>query len=187
MSEAFSVTFHALIIKFCYTKALEWSSFFLNLLWRSRIDTFHHKLSLLLPSIFPNISSVQFSCSVMSDSLWRHGLQHTTPPCPSPTPGIYWNSCSLSQWCHPIICHPILPPSIFPSIRVFSSESVLLIRWAKYGVSALASVLPVNIQNWFPWRLIGLISFQSKGLSRNLLQHHSSKASILRCSAFFIV
>ena len=83
------------------------------------------------------ISSVQFSCSVMSDSLWPHGLQHARSPCPSPTPGVYSNSCPLSQWCHPtiylIICHPLLLlPSVFPSIRVFSYESVRCIRRPKY-------------------------------------------------------
>ena len=71
----------------------------------------------------------------MSDSLWPHGLQHARPPCPSPTPGVYPDSCPLSWWCHPPIssCHPLLlPPSIFPSIRVFSKESFLHIRWPKY-------------------------------------------------------
>ena len=80
-------------------------------------------------------SSVQFSLSVMSNSLLPHGLQHARPPCPSPAPGIYSNSCPLSQWCHPAIssCHPLLLlPSIFPSIRVFSNKSVLRIRWPKY-------------------------------------------------------
>ena len=86
---------------------------------------------------------------------------------------------------HLILCCPLpLPPSIFPSIRVFSNESVLCIRWPKY--SASASVLPMNIQNWFPFGLTGWISLQSKGL-KSLLQHHSSRASILWCSAFFIV
>ena len=80
--------------------------------------------------------SVQFSCSVMSDSLWSQGLQHTRPPCPSPTPGVHSNSCPSSWWYHSnplILCRPLLlPPSIFPSIRVFSDESVLPIRWPKY-------------------------------------------------------
>ena len=88
---------------------------------------------------------------------------------------------------HLILCCPLLlPPSIFPSIRVFSKEPVLCLRWPKYWVSASASVLPMNIQDWFPLGWTGWISLQSKGLSR-VLQHHSSKASILQCSAFFIV
>ena len=79
--------------------------------------------------------SVQFSPSVMSNSFWPHGLQHARPPCPSPTPGVYSNSCPLSRWCpsnHLILCHSLLlPPSIIPSIRVFSNDSVLCIRWPK--------------------------------------------------------
>ena len=87
----------------------------------------------LSPEVCPSsclLSSVQFSCSVMSDSLPPHGLQHARPPCPSPTPGVHSNSCPLSRWCHLthlILCGPLLlPPSIFPSIRVFSNESALV-------------------------------------------------------------
>ena len=115
-------------------------------------------------------SSVQYSSvSVMSDSLWTHGLQHTRFHCPSPTPGACSNSCPSSQWCHPtiILCCPLhLLYSIFPSLRVFSSESVLRIRWPNVGVSASASVLPMNIQNWFPLGWTGWIFLQSKRLSR---------------------
>ena len=115
-------------------------------------------------------SSVQFSRSVMSDCLQSHGLQHTRPPCPSPTPGVYSNSCPSSRWCHPtifIICHPLLlPPSIFPRIRVFSNESVLHIRWSKYW-SFSFSISPSNeYSGWFPLGWTGWISLQSKGLSR---------------------
>ena len=89
---------------------------------------------------------------------------------------------------HLVLCHPLLLlPSIFPSIRVFSNESVLCIRGPKIGVSASASVLPMNIQDWSPLGWTGWISLQFKGLSKSLLQHHSSKASILQCSAFFAV
>ena len=88
---------------------------------------------------------------------------------------------------HLILCHPLLLlPSIFPRIRVFSKESVLHIRCQSTGVSSSASVLPMNIQDWFPLGLTGWISFQSKGLSR-VLQNYSSKASILQRSAFFTV
>ena len=87
---------------------------------------------------------------------------------------------------HFVLCRPLLLlPSIFPSTRVFFSESVLHNRWPKYWVSALASVFLMNIQDWFPLGLTGLISLQSQGLFKSL--HHSSKASILRHSAFFIV
>ena len=101
-------------------------------------------------------SSVQFSSSVVSNSLWPHGLQHARPPYLSPTPGVYSNSCPLSGWCHPnhlILWHPLLlPPSIFPSIRVFSDESVLHIRWLKYW-SFSFSISPSNEYS-------GLISFR---------------------------
>ena len=104
----------------------------------------------------------------MSNSLWPHGLQHTRPPCPSPTPGVYSNSCPLSQWCHPtnlILCWPLLlSPSVFPSIRVFSNESVLHIRWPSIAASASASILAMNIQDWLPLGWTGLISLQSEGL-----------------------
>ena len=89
---------------------------------------------------------------------------------------------------HLILCHPlILLSSIFPSIRVFSNESAIHIRWQSIGVSASTSVLPMNTQGWSPLEWIGWISLQSKELSKSLLQHHSSKASVLRHSAFFIV
>ena len=101
-------------------------------------------------------SSVQFSCSVVSDSLRPHGLQHATPPCPSPTPGVYSNSCPFELVMpsnHLILCRPLLlPPSIFPSIRVFSNESVLPFKWPKYWSVSLSSS-PVDEYSW-------LISFR---------------------------
>ena len=126
--------------------------------------------------------SVQFNDSVASNSLQTHGLQHARLPCPSPTPGASSNSCPLSQWCHPTIssCRPLLLlPSIFPTIRVFSNESVLCIRWPKYWRLSF-SITP---SNEYP----GLISFRMHWLDllavqetfKSLLQHHSSKASIL--------
>ena len=144
---------------------------------------------IILTKFFLNYSA-QFSRSVVSDSLRPHGWQHSRPPCPSPTPGIYPNSCPLSQWCHPTIssCRPLLfLPSIFPSIRVFSNESALCIRWPKYGSFSFT----ISPSNEYP----GLISFRMdwldllavQGTLKSLLQHHSSKASILRRSAFFIV
>ena len=105
--------------------------------------------------------SVQFSHSAVSDSLWPHEPQHTRPPCPSPTPGVHPNSCSLSQWCHPTISSsvaPLLLPSIFPSIRVFSNVLALCIRWPKYWSSASTSVLPMNTQDWSPLGWTGWIS-----------------------------
>ena len=119
-------------------------------------------------------SSVQFSHSVASNSLWPHGLQHASPPCPSPTPRVCSNSYPMSRWCHPTISSSVVPfaPTFnFLSIRVYSNESVLHIRWPKYSasaewVSASASVLPMNIQEWFPLGWSGWISLQPKGLSR---------------------
>ena len=93
------------------------------------------------------ISSVQFSHSVVSDSLQPHESQHARPPCPLPTPGVHSNLCPLSRLCHPAIssCHPLfLLPPIPPSIRIFSNESTLRMRWPSTGVSALASFLPKN-------------------------------------------
>ena len=106
----------------------------------------------------------------MSNSLWPYGLQHARPPCQSPTPGVYSGLCPLSQWCqyHLILCRPLLlPPSVLRSSRVFPKESVLCIRWPKYwSFSSNISVLPMNIQDWFPWGWTGWISSQSRGLSR---------------------
>ena len=116
------------------------------------------------------ISSVQFSHSVMSDSLWPHILQYTRPPCPSPTPRVYSNSCPWSQWCHPTISSSIVPFSSclqsFPASG--SSPMSQLFAWGgqSTGVSASASVLPMNIQDSFPLGLTGWISLQFKGLSR---------------------
>ena len=100
-------------------------------------------------------SSVQFGHSVVSNSLWPHGLQHTRTPCLSPIPRVYPNSCPLSWWCHPtiiILCHPLLLPSIFSSIRVFSNESGLRIRWPKYWSFGF-NISPSNEHS-------GLISFR---------------------------
>ena len=128
--------------------------------------------------------SVPFGCSVVSNSLWPHGLQHARLPCPSPTPVAYSNSCPLSQWCHPTTSSSVIPfppaSRSFPMSQVFSSGGQNIV------VSASTSVLAINIQDWSPLGWTGWISLQSKGL-KSLLQHHSSKASILRRSAFFIV
>ena len=135
--------------------------------------------------------SVQFSRSVVSNSLQPHGLQHSRLPCPSPTPEACSNSCPLSRWCYPTalssLSPPLLLPSIFPRIRVFSNESVLHIRWPKHW-SFSFSISPSNEYS-------GLISFRMdwfdllavQGTLKSHLQHHSSKTSILRYSAFFIV
>ena len=125
----------------------------------------------------------------MSDSLWPHGLQHARPPCPSPTPRVYSNPCPLSQWCHPTISSSVIPFSfsIFPRIRVFFNESTLRIRWPKYW-SFSFSISPSNeYSELTSFRMDWLDLFAVQGTLKSLLQYHSSKASILYRSAFFIV
>ena len=115
-------------------------------------------------------SSVQFSCSVVSGSLRLHGPQHPRPPCPSPTPGVYTNSCPLSQWCHPTISSSVIHFSSclqsFPASGSFQMSQLFTSGGQSFGVSALVSVLPMNIQDWLPLGLTGWISLQSKGLLR---------------------
>ena len=127
-------------------------------------------------------SSVQFNCSVVSYYLWPHGLQHARPPCPSPTARVYSNSSPLSRWCHPTISSSVVPffscLQSFPASGSVQMSQLFASGGRSIGVSASTSVLPVNIQDWFPLGWTGWISLQSKGL-KSLLQHHSSKASIL--------
>ena len=114
--------------------------------------------------------SVQFNCSVVSDSLWPHRLQHTRLPCPSPTPGAYPNYCPLSRDCQPTISSSVVPFSSclqsLPASVSFLRSQFFISSGQSIGAAASASVLPMNIQNWFPLGLTGLISLQSKGLSR---------------------
>ena len=128
-------------------------------------------------------SSVTQSCPTPFDPM-------NSPPCPSPTPGVHSNSCSLSQWCHPTISSSVVPFSScrqsFPALGSFQMSQFFTSGRQRIGVSTSASVLPKNMQDWFPLELNGCISLQSKGLS-SLLQHHSSKASILRHSTIFVV
>ena len=116
-----------------------------------------------------NKPSVQFSHSVVSDSLWPCGLQHARPPCPSPTPGVYSHSCPLSQWCHLTISSSVIPffcLQSFPASGSFQMSHFFSSGGQSMGVSASASVLPKNIQDWSPLGWTGWISLQSKGLSR---------------------
>ena len=113
--------------------------------------------------------SVQFSCSVTSSSLQHRGLRHARPPCPSPTPRVYSNSCSLSQWCHPTISSFVIPffcLQSFPASGSFQMSYFFTSGGQSIGVSASTSVLPMNTQGWSPLRWTGWISLQSKGLSR---------------------
>ena len=120
----------------------------------------------------------------MSDSLRPQGLQHARPPCPSPTPRVYSNSCPSSQWCHATISSSVIPfsscPQSFPASGSFKMSQLFTSSDQSIGVSASTSVLPMNIQDW-----LDLLAVQ--GILKSLLQHHSSKASILRHSVFFMV
>ena len=109
---------------------------------------------------------VQFSCSVTSNSLWSHGLQHTRLPCPSPTPRVYSNSCPSSRWCHPTISPSVVPFSShlqsFPASGCFPMSQFFASGGPSIGASPSASVLPMNIQDWFSLVWTGWIFFQSK-------------------------
>ena len=152
--------------------------------WNATIST-----SVVLLNHQVQFSSVAQSCPTLCDPMNR--TQHARPPCPSPTSRVHPNPCPLSRWCHPtnlILCCPLLlRPSIFPRIRVFSDESALHIKWPK-DWSFSFSISPSDEYS-------GLISFRMdwldllavQGTLKSLLQHHSSKASILQCLAFFMV
>ena len=144
---------------------------------QSRPDTGMGSLSILQGSSqpgdqprSPTFSSVQFSLSVMSNSLRPHELQHARPPCPSPTPGVYPNPCPLSLWCHPTISSFVAPFSShlqsFPESVSFQMSQLFPSGGQSIGASDSISVLPVNTQDWFPLEWTGWISLQSKGLSR---------------------
>ena len=136
-----------------------------------------------------DLHSVQFSCSVMSDSLRPHGPQHARPPCPSPTPRAYTNSCPLSQWCHPTISFSVVPFS--SCLQSFSASgsfpmTVLPIRWPKYWSFSFSISLSNEYSGLIFFRMDWLDLLAVQGTLKSLLQHHSSKASILRHSTFFI-
>ena len=137
---------------------------------KSQSPHWHHFSLLEYPIHQQVLCSVQFSRSVMSDSLRPHGLQHTRLPCPSPTPRACSNSCPSSQWCHPTISSSVVPFSSclqsFPASGSFPISPFFASGGQSTGVSALASVLPMNIQDWSPLEWTGWISLQSKGLAR---------------------
>ena len=144
------------------------------------------RLLFLRRKAMTNLSSVQFSCSVMSDSLQPHGLQHARPPRPSPAPRVYSKSCPLSQWYHPTISSDLIPfSSCLQSFPASGSLQISLHFRRPKDWSFSFSISPSNEYS-------GLISFRIsldllavQGTLKSLLQHHSSKASVLRCSAFF--
>ena len=131
-----------------------------------------------------------FSCSVVLESVIPWTAAHQLP-CPSPTPRACSNSCPLSQWCHPIIASSVIPSSSrlqsFPASVSFSMSPFFTSGGQSIGVSGSASVLPMNIQDWFPLGIDWLDLLAVQGTLKSLLQHRSSKASILQHSAFFMV
>ena len=135
-----------------------------------RSDTIFIHFCHLTTCFFISSHSVRFSHSVMSDFLQPRGLQHARPPCPSPTPGDYPNSCPLSQWCHPTISSSLVPFSShlqsFPASGSFQMSQLFALGGQSIGVSTSASMLPINTQDWSPLGWTGWISLQSKGLSR---------------------
>ena len=151
---------------FIHTFIIFWSIVDTFIFLCVQFDALEHKQI----SVIPWYHLVQFSCSVMSDSLWPHGLQHARLPCPLPTPGAYSNSCPLSWWCHLTIFPSVVPFSSylqsFPASGSFPVSQVFVSGGQRIGVSASSSIFLMNIQDWFPLKLTSLTSFQSKGLSR---------------------
>ena len=127
-------------------------------------------INILAVLIIKDINSLQFSHSVVSDSLQPHGLQHARSPCPSPIPRVYSDSCPLSRWCHPTISSSVIPFSSclqsFPASESFQMSQFFPSDGQSIGASASASVIAMNIQDWFPSWWTGWISLLSKGLSR---------------------
>ena len=167
----------------CTFLRLEWEALLQLLLLDPLVFSF-------TPLIVDCICSVQFSRSVVSNSLRPHESQHARPPCPSPTPGVYSNSCPLSRWCHPAISSSVIPFSSRPQSFQYQGlciESALRMRWPKYWSFSFS----ISSSNEHP----GLISFRMnwldllavQGTLKSLLQHHNSKASIFQRSAFFTV
>ena len=152
--------------KLVYILWIIYNGFILN----ASVKMFLETTKCLLPFKSNNhFCSVQFSCSIVSDSLRPHGLQHARPPCPSPTPGAYSNSCPLSQWYYLTISSSVTPFShlrLFPASWSFQMSRFFISGGQSIGISASASVLPVNIQDWFTLGWTGWISLQSKGLLR---------------------
>ena len=134
------------------------------------VSIFPEEISNLSPFVVFFYYSVQFSRSVVSDSLWPHEPQHARPSCPSPTPGAHPNLCPLSQWCHPTISSSVVPffscTQSFPASGSFQMSQLLVSSGQSIGVSASTSDLPMNTQDWPPLGWTGWISLHSKGLSR---------------------
>jgi len=148
-----------------------------------------HRIHFSIQDVNKLKNSVQLSHSVLSKSLQPHGLQHTRLLCLSLFLGVWSNSCPLSQWCHSTISSSVIPCS--SCLQSFPASGSFPMSWlfasGGQNIGASASVLPMNIQGWFPLGLTGLLSLQSKGTLKSIFQHHGPIASILWCSTFFIV
>ena len=151
-----------------------------------KIKTFPQRK--LQAQIMFQFSSVQFSVSVVSDSLWSHELQHARPPCPSPTPRVHSDSRPSIQWCHPAISSSVVPfsscPQSLPASKSFPMSQLFTWGGQSTGVSAATSVLPMKSQDWFPLEWTGWISLLSKGLSRvfsnTTVQKHQYLAKLIQ-------
>ena len=171
-----------------------WSKGFLSYRKGSPHDAFTKPLPCITKVMSPLVSCpscklLVLSHSVLSNSLQPHGLQHNRPPCLSPAPRVYSNSCieSMMSSNYLILCHPLLLPSVFPCIRIFANESVLCIRWPNYW-SFSFSISPSNEYSGLTsCRMDWLNLLAVQGTLKSLLQNHTSKALILQLSAFFMV
>ena len=163
------------------------------LIYKIHIQRVRHSSLYVSPSVSVSLENpdyYQFSRSVVSDSLWPHESQHTRPPCPSPTPRAYSNSCPSSCWCHPAISSSVVPfsscPQSLPASGSFPMSQLFVWGGQSIGVSASASVLPMNTQDWSPLGWTGSISFPSKGFTRVFSNTTVQKHQFF-CSAFFTV
>ena len=147
-----------------------WYSFYLSIQTKYSKHLWVHSARGFISAFKGLTLSVQFSHLTVSDCLRPRELQHARPPCPSPTPGVYPNSCPLSQWNHPTISSSVIPfsscPQFLPASGSFQMSQFFPSGGQSIGVSASVSLFPINIQNWFPLGLTCWISLQSKGLAR---------------------
>ena len=157
---------------------------------KKKRNSWQKNLSSKLGTCMLLLSSVQFSRSVVSHSLQPHESQLARPPCPSPSPGVHSDSRPSSQWCHPALSSSVDPFSSCPQslpASVFSNESALRMRWPKYWSFSFGIIPSKEIPGLISFRMDWLDLLAVQGTLKSLLQHHSSKASILRSSAFFTV
>ena len=163
--------------------------FFVLIMWKYSVLLKDFFLSFFKGNLYSSSCPlVQFSCSVVSDSLRPHGLQHIMLPCPSPPLGACSNSCARSQWCHPTISSSVVPFSCsqsFPASGSFPVSQFFVSSGQSIGVSASPSVLPMNIQDWFPLGLTGFISLQSKELLVKLPGFWFDCFLLVYCILFF--